>query len=185
MAVVVGTALIAVPAQAKKPNHGKSETHKTHAKKAPESKGRCGVKKVGWNVSGDNATFAVTKNADGTYDGTVTLTAHKANGHAENSGVNADDTTAETFNLDNTKINFGEDVTDGPDEGTDVGPADVVATDTVKLNGKVQRAKKGSKKKPCAAREGFNDKRYGAYTVRKATVNREPAPAPAPAAPTA
>ena len=172
---LAGVLAVAVPAQAHhKPGHDKPNTHSNHS---PSSKGRCGVVNRGWNVTGDNATFAVTKNADGTYDGTVTLITTGGNSHAHRSGVNSTDTTPETFNLDDTKIIF-ENVTDGDDVDTEVGPADVLATDTVKLIGKIPYAKKGSKKKPCADR-GFGTDRYGDVKIRQAVVHREP-PAPAP-----
>jgi hypothetical protein len=175
LAAVLGAALVVVPAvDAKKP-----PKKAPHSKKTPSSKGRCGVVNKGWVVSGDNATFTVTQNADGTYDGTVTLTAHSANHHAKKSGVNATDTNSETFNLDDAKIVFGPDVTDGADADTTVGPGDVLATDTVKLIGKVPYAKKGSKKKPCTGHEDFGSDRYGDAKIRQVTVNREPAPAPA------
>lgn len=170
LSAVLGAALIVTPvAQA---NHGSNHGKKPTQKKTPDSKGRCGVVKKGFVVTGNNAVFNVTQNSDGTYDGTVTLTATQTNSHAKKSGVNATDTNPETFNLDDTKITFGEGVTDGADEGTDVGPADVVASDRVKLIGKVAYAKKGSKKNPCSDR-GFGSDRYGDYKIRKATVNRE------------
>src|SRR5207248_2907187 len=114
---------------------------------------------------------------DGTWSGTVTLTATGANSHAHKSGVNSTDTTPETFALDHTKIIFGPDVTDGSDPDTTVGPGDVVPTDAVKLIGKIPYEKRGSSKKPCPDSNDFGSDRYGDPRIRQVTVNREAPPA--------
>src|SRR5436305_7103614 len=83
------SAVIAVPAQA---NHGKPGTHSpNNHSHSHSSKGRCGVVNRGFTVTGNNATFAVTQNTDGTWSGDVTLTATGANSHAHKSGVNSTD----------------------------------------------------------------------------------------------
>ena len=155
MAAVMAAALVVAPAAiAKKPDNAGSKSK------------RCAPAKVGFVVQGNNAVFTVTQNTDGTYDGEVTLTATQANKHARKSGVNDEDTAPETFQLDDAKI-VGD-------------PATVTPTDTVKLVGKIERSKRGGKKKPC---EGFNaDDRYGDPAIRKATINDAEETEPAPTA---
>lgn len=159
MAAVMAAALVVAPAAtaAKPENPGSQGQGKSK---------RCAPSKVGFVVQGNNAVFTVTQNTDGTYDGEVTLTATQANKHARKSGVNDEDTAPETFQLDDAKI-VGD-------------PATVTPTDVVKLVGKIERSKRGGKKKPC---EGFNaDDRYGDPKIRKATINDAEETEPAPTA---
>ena len=151
LTAVLGAALVAAPAavEAKKPDNPGAQGN--------QGSKRCKSIKRGFVVKGTNASFAVTQNPDGTYDGSVTLTATKANRHAEKSGVNADDQTPETFQLDDTKIK-GD-------------PAAVQPDDTVKLIGKVPYAKKGSRKRPCDD-QGFGEDRYGDPAIRKASIKK-------------
>ena len=142
----LAAALVVAPAavDAKKPDN------------PPAKSKRCKTVNRGFSVSGTNAVFTVTQNPDGTYDGSVTLKATKANKHARKSGVNAKDDTPETFQLDDTKIKGKDPATTQPD-------------DTVKLTGKIKYAKKGSKKHPCGD-QGFGSDRYGDPTIRKAHI---------------
>ena len=140
--------------------------------KTPSSKGRCGKVNKGYVVAGTLVSHTLTQNPDGTYDGTVTVKVTKANSHAKKSGATTD--SEQTYTLDDDKVSFGEGVTDGADEGTDVGLADVVAGDKVRVLGKIAVQKKGSKKKACPG------DRYGAVDVRKVGFKRDAPEQPAP-----
>lgn len=167
LTAVLGAALIAGPASVDAHHRA---GHTKGPKGPPPKAKKCGVVKRGFVVRGTNASFAVTQNADGTYDGSVTLTATRANRHARKSGVNASDSTAETFALDDTKIKLVG-VTDGSDPDTTVDPDDVQATDVVRLIGKIPFAKRGPRKRPCGD-QGFGSDRYGDPTIRRANVKR-------------
>jgi hypothetical protein len=99
--------------------HANGNGHSQRCKKPAQSKG--------WVVSGTygaTGSFTATKNADGTYSGTVSFTVAHGNHHA--AGATG------PFTFTNARVSF--------DSPTATAPA---ATDNVRLIGKISVAKKG------------------------------------------
>jgi opacity protein-like surface antigen len=140
-------------------------THPPHPPKANTHSKRCGIVKRAFIVSGDHATFAGTKNADGTYTGDLTLSPNRANRAARKSGVDTKNHTPITLHLENTKVKF----TGGATDLSSLQP-----TDKVKVIGKIPYAKKGGHGKNACPDAGFGSDRYDSdhITVRKVTVHR-------------
>jgi hypothetical protein len=142
--------------------------HPTHPPHPPTPKNhskRCAVVKRAFIVSGTNATFAGTKNADGTYSGDLTLTPKHANRAARKSGVDTKAGTPITLHLDNTKVKLTGGVTD---------LSALQPTDRVHVIGKIPYAKKGGHGKNACPDAGFGDDRYDSdhIVIRKVTVHR-------------
>ncbi len=111
---------IAAPVTAK-PTHPSHPSHPAH----PVKSHKCVAHKVAYTASGTFVSWAATKNANGTYTGTITVHVTKANHHATGAKGNA-----VTYTLADTKVVFGK--TANP-------PA---AGDRVKLIGKITEVAK-------------------------------------------
>jgi hypothetical protein len=140
----LGAFVVAVPAQADKPAHPPKPAHP--APKAPD----CTPHNHGFKASGTLVSSALTKNADGTYDGTITVDVKKANHKAP--------TGSQTYTLDDAKVKFHH--------GVD--PLAPAAGSRVKIHGKITRL---HKKCPTA---GFTP----TVTVKKVDINAAPKPKP-------
>jgi hypothetical protein len=140
-------------------------THPPHPPTPNNHSKRCAVVKRAFIVSGAKATFAGTKNADGTYSGDLTLTPKHANRAARKSGVDTKAGTPITLHLDNTKVKL----TGGATDLSALQP-----TDRVKVIGKIPYAKKGGHGKNACPDAGFGDDRYDSdhIVIRKVTVHR-------------
>jgi hypothetical protein len=138
--------------------------HPPHPNKPADSK-RCAVIKRAFIVSGTNATFTGTKNADGTYTGDLTLTPKHANHAARKSGVDPKAGTPITLHLDNTKVKLTGGITD---------LSALQPTDRVHVIGKIPYAKKGGHGKNACPDAGFGEDRYDSdhIVIRKVTVHR-------------
>ena len=129
-------AFAATPAPAHKPAdpgaQGKAhrQAHGNHGK-AKGKANRCKVHARAFIVSGAFEAASLTKNADGSYDGSVTLKVERTNTHAH-----AHKGTSQTYTLDDAKVRFH--VPDRDASGT-VDAADPRPGDRVKLHGKVTR----------------------------------------------
>lgn len=129
-------AFAAAPALADKPadpgSQGKAhkKAHSNHGKAKGKSN-RCKVHAHAFIVAGALESASLTKNADGSYDGSVTLKVERTNKHAR-----AHDGTSQTYTLDDAKVGFN--VPDRDASGT-VDAADLRPGDRVKLHGKVTR----------------------------------------------
>lgn len=132
LTTALALAALAVPAAAKDhPDHGAKATTKTeHAQKAKakaETKARkCKAHGIAYVAGGTLESGTLTKNADGTYDGTLTVNVARANHHAK-----ADKATSKTYTLDDARVNL---------HGQD--PAALKPGSRVKLQGKVTKLNK-------------------------------------------
>src|SRR3954447_5279142 len=142
------------PEQAKGP---KSE--KTHGNSKSKSKGTsksCTPRKKAYVAAGTVEAAALTKNADGTYDGTLTVAVTKTNHHARpHKG------TSQTYTLDDAKVKLA----DADGNGT-IDAADAQPGQRAKVIGKITVLKKR-----CDA-SAFTP----TVTVRKATLRLPKAP---------
>lgn len=84
---------IAAPVTAKPPD----PSHPAH----PVKSHKCAAHKVAYTASGTFVSWATTKNADGTYTGTITVHVTKANHHATSAKGND-----VTYTLANTNVVF-------------------------------------------------------------------------------
>jgi len=179
--VVAVLAVLAVPAaaQAEKPQNagaqGKAKAEQQRGAKAQKPSKAKKAKGVGFTLSGTGLSGLTGT----TLTGPLTLDLVSANKHArqalkvdrafvagpETLAVPVAEGDAFTLKLDG--------ITDGSDEGSDVSLADVVATDTVKVIGKVARTRTKSK----GSKPAFT---YGAIDIRNVVITRE-APEAAPA----
>ena len=107
----LGAFAVAVPAQAEKPAH-------------PSKPRDCKPHNHGYKASGTLGSSALTKNADGTYDGTITVDVKKANHKAP--------TGSQTYTLDDAKVKFHH--------GVD--PLAPAAGSRVKVHGKITHVNK-------------------------------------------
>jgi hypothetical protein len=129
LTTALALAAIAVPAAAKdRPEHGAGAKTKTeHGQKAKgqaKAKARmCKVHGIAYVAGGTLESGALTKNADGSYDGTLTVKVARTNHHAR-----ADNATSRTYTLDDARVNL---------HGQD--PAALKAGSRVKLQGKVAK----------------------------------------------
>ena len=160
LTAVAALAVAAVPALAAKPPHptqaqGPKSSHPT----PPAKSHKCKPHKVAWIVSGTLVSQSLTKNADGTYSGSVTMNVTRTNKHAKGE-VGA----GKTYTLTNVKARFN--VPDRNASGGASDQADLQAGDRVKLIGKVTTLAKK------CDHTGFTP----TVTVRKATFS---APNPA------
>jgi hypothetical protein len=94
----------------------------------PGNSHKCMPHKVGYVVSGTLASQTLTKNADGTYSGIVTVVIKHTNHHA------AGDTGTKPYTVTNVHVTFG--LADTNNDGS-VGLDDLKAGDQVKLTGKI------------------------------------------------
>jgi hypothetical protein len=130
LTTVLALAALAVPAAAKdhpdhvdkakgkaKAEHGHSEQAKTRA---------CKMHGTAYVAGGTLESGSLTKNADGTYDGTLTVKVSQANHHAR-----ADKATSKAYTLDDARVNL---------HGQD--PAALAPGSRVKLQGKVTKLNK-------------------------------------------
>jgi hypothetical protein len=138
----LGAFAVAVPAQADKPAHPPRPAHP--APKPPD----CTPHNHGYKASGKLVSSALTKNADGTFDGTITVDVKKANHKAP--------TGTQTYTLDNAKVKFHH--------GVD--PLAPAAGSLVKIHGKITHL---NKKCPTA---GFTP----TVTVKKVDISAAPKP---------
>jgi hypothetical protein len=147
-AALATTALVATPAlahdkpeHAAKPKHAHGDQKKAeHAadkaeRKARRDAKRCAPQKVAYVASGTLVSQALTKNADGSYDGTLTADVKRANHHGR-----SHKSTTQTYTLDDANVKFGG-IPDRDANGT-VDAADLRAGDRVKVMGRVTRLKK-------------------------------------------
>jgi hypothetical protein len=149
------------PAQAKGPQTGKSTDAKAKAKAK-----RCKTLKKAYVASGVVEAAALTKNADGTYDGTLTVAVAKTNRHGKDHKG-----TSQTYTLDDARVSLP----DADGNGT-VDAADALPGQTAKVIGKITVPRK----KHCDT-AGFT----ATVTVRKVTLRAPAAPEQETAAPTA
>jgi hypothetical protein len=167
VAAVLSGALVtgATVAQADHPTHPPHPQKPSSGKQHPNNNKRCAVVKRAYIVSGNNATFAGTKNADGTYTGDLTLTPKHANRHARKSGVDTKAGTPITLHLENTRVKLTGGITDL----TALQP-----TDRVHVIARIPYAKKGGKGKNACPDAGFGEDRYDSdhIVVRKVTMHR-------------
>jgi len=138
------------------------------AKAAPKAKSkkdkRCKVHSRAFVVRGTFVSQALTTNADGTVDGTITVKVEKTNHHAK-----ADKGAEKTYTLDDAKLKLAE----IPDRNADgkVDQTDALAGDRVQLKGKIT-----FRHKKCTGE--FTP----ATSFKRLTIKApKPAPAPAPA----
>jgi hypothetical protein len=94
----------------------------------PGNSHKCKPHKVGYVVSGTLVSQTLTKNADGTYSGEVTVEITHTNHHA------AGDKGTKTYTVTNVHVTFG--LADTNNDGS-VGPDDLKAGDQVKVIGKI------------------------------------------------
>jgi hypothetical protein len=131
LTAVAALAIAAVPALAAKPPHPTQAQGPKSSHNSPPSKShKCKPHKVAWIVSGTLVSQSLTKNADGTYSGTVTMNVTHTNHHAK-----GEVGPGKTYTLTNVKASFG--VPDRNASGGASDLADVQAGDNVKLIGKV------------------------------------------------
>lgn len=170
-AVATALAVLAVPAaaQAAKPeNPGAQGKAKAEQQRSAKAQNKSKAKGVGFTLSGTGLSGLTGT----TLTGPLTLDLVSANKHAR-LALSVDKAFiagSETFAVpvaegDAFKLQL-DGITDGSDEGTDVSLADVVATDTVKVNGKVVRTRTKSK----GSKPVFT---YGAIDIRKVVITRE------------
>ena len=139
-AAALTAALIAVPAQAKRPDHAGwhgGDRVAEHGGKGHGKSGRCKAPKVGWVVKGTLVETTLVDNGDGTFGGDVVVTVTRTNKHARAEG---DGTQPKTYTLTGVRASF-DDLSDRNGDGV-VGLGDVAAGDDVKLIGSIARAKK-------------------------------------------
>lgn len=131
LTTALALAALAVPAAAKdhpgqgdeaKAQHAKSEHGKSQAAKAR----RCEPHGVAYVAGGTLVSGSLTKNANGTYDGQLTVQVTQANHHAT-----ADKATSKTYTLDDARVNL---------HGQD--PVALKAGSRVKLQGRITRLNK-------------------------------------------
>jgi len=96
------------PTQAKGPN-----VEKQHGKGAKGGKS-CTPRKKAYVASGVVESAALTKNADGTYDGTLTVAVKKTNRHGR-----ADKGTSATYTLDDARVRLPDADGNGTVDGAD------------------------------------------------------------------
>lgn len=128
LTTALALAALAVPAAAKDhPDHGsKAKAHAEHGQSQDAKAHKCKLHGVGYVVGGTLESGTLTKNADGTYDGTLTVKVAQANHHAV-----ADKATSKTYTLDDARVNL---------HGQD--PAALKPGSRVKLQGKVTKLNK-------------------------------------------
>ena len=126
LTTALALAALAVPAAAKDhPDHGTNAKTKTeHGQDAKSHK--CKAHGIAYVAGGTLESGTLTKNADGTYDGTLTVKVAQANHHAK-----ADKSTNKTYTLDDARVNL---------HGQD--PAALKPGSRVKLQGKVSKLNK-------------------------------------------
>jgi hypothetical protein len=110
--------------------HGSNPGDKGKGKPSnPGKSHKCTQHKVGYVVSGTLESWTLTKNADGTYSGTVTVKVTHTNHHAA-----GDNNTTKPYTVANVHVTFG--LVDTNADGS-VGLDDLKAGDRVKLIGKI------------------------------------------------
>ena len=144
------------PAQAKGPQTDKQHGKSTDAKAKAKAK-RCKTLKKAYVASGVVEAAALTKNADGTYDGTLTVAVAKTNRHGKDHKG-----TSQTYTLDDARVSLP----DADGNGT-VDAADALPGQTAKVIGKITVPRK----KHCDT-TGFT----ATVTVRKVTLRAPAAP---------
>ena len=128
LTTALALAALAVPAAAKDhPDHGAEAKTKTeHGQSEHANTRKCKAHGIAYVAGGTLESGTLTKNADGTYDGTLTVRVAHANHHAK-----ADRSTSRTYTLDNARVNL---------HGQD--PAALAPGSRVKLQGKVTKLNK-------------------------------------------
>lgn len=182
-AVATAIAALTIPAaaDAAKPSEpgskGRAKAEQQRSAKA-QKKSQPKTQRVGFTLAGTElAGLPLTTAAGDVAASSFTLDLTSANKHARNAlgQGEAPDVTKAFIDGDNTSTvpadanGFElklEGVTDGDDAGTDVTVADVLATDRVKVIGKVVRTRTKSK----GSKPSFT---YGAIDIRKVIVTRE------------
>ena len=156
LTTALALAALAVPAAAKDhPDHGNKAKAKTEHGKSQQAKARkCKAHGIAYVAGGTLESGTLTKNADGTYDGTLTVKVAQANHHAK-----ADKTTSKTYTLDDARVNL---------HGQD--PAALKPGSRVKLQGKVTKLNKKCDQTAFTA----------TTTIKKASI-KDPKAADAPA----
>jgi hypothetical protein len=131
MAGALAAALIAVPAQAKKPDHAGAPDDRPAASK------RCKTQNVAWNVRGEVVESTLVTDEDGRVSGdvVVTVTGTNASARSERAGDQP-----KTYSLTAVRTSF-DDLEDSNADGV-VDSGDVAAGSAVKLLGSVARPKR-------------------------------------------
>ena len=104
---LAGALAIAVPAGAK--------THPSSQGTHPTTSHKCAAHSVAYIASGTLVSSALTKNANGTYSGTVTVMVKRTNHHGK-----PDKGTTATYTVTNAHVTFGHGVTNPPAAGSRV-----------------------------------------------------------------
>lgn len=109
------------------PEHPKHPGHPGHPKHPahPGTPRKCMAHDVAYIASGALVSQTLSKNADGTYSGTVTVSVTHTNRHAA-----GDQSTIKTYTLTDARVKFH--VTDINNDGS-IGPDDLTAGDRVKV----------------------------------------------------
>jgi hypothetical protein len=172
-------AALGIPAvaEAAKPaepgKQGRDRAAQKQSDNAGKSK-RSKSKGVGFTLAGVLGAENTPTLTDGVL-GDFSLDLTSANKHARNAldidksdvrGTGA--TLVDVADGDTVVVKFGDGVTDGADEGTDVSMADVQAGDRIKVIGKVQRTRTRSE-----SGTGKPKFTYGAVDIRKVVITRE------------
>ena len=140
----VAAALVASPAMAHKPDDPSKPEHagkpaqpvkaeSDHNGEA-KSEGKSNAGTRSYVAAGTLVSQALTKNADGSYDGTLSAAVTKTNKHAR-----AQNGTTQNYTLDNVQLKFN--VPDRDANGA-VDAADLRAGDRVKVTGRITKVKK-------------------------------------------
>jgi hypothetical protein len=167
VSAVAIVAVAAVPALAKGPDSKPDHPAQAKGPKAEKTHGkRCKTLKKAYVASGVVESAALTKNADGSYDGTLTVAVAKTNRHGRDHKG-----TSQTYTLDDARVSLP----DADGNGT-VDAADAQPGQTAKVIGKITVPRK----KHCDT-TGF----AATVTVRKVTLRAPAAPEQETEAPTA
>ena len=108
---LAGAMAIAIPAGAKTHpgnSQGQNGTHPTQSHK-------CAAHSVAYIASGTLVSSSLTKNANGTYSGTVTVMVKRTNHHGK-----PDKGTTATYTVTNAHVTFGNGLTNPPAAGSRV-----------------------------------------------------------------
>jgi hypothetical protein len=138
MAAALAAALIAVPAQAKKPEHaGPPDDRASTPERGHGQSGRCKVQKVGWGVRGEVVEATLSAEEDGRLSGDVVVDVRQTTAHAraERKGEQP-----KTYTVTDVRGSFDE-LADRNGDGA-VGAADVAPGDEVKLLGSIAKPKR-------------------------------------------
>ena len=159
LTTVLALAALAGPAAAKDhpdhPTKAKAKAQTEHGRPQPGQARKCKLHGIAYVVGGTLQSGALTVNADGTYDGVLTVTVARANHHAQ-----ADRSTTKAYTLDHARVNL---------HGQD--PAALTPGSRVKLQGRITKLNRKCDQSAFTA----------TTTIRRAGIEAPKAPAPAEA----